>query len=279
MKLVVVIVSLLLMSCSHSTLSDSNEKAVYILGSYHNLKSIPGSEELFEKTLKRINPDLVFIEWPTTWFDENGVIKKNYPVPTFKRGEVFVDQLFAGVYDNEDYKGYDSAILGQFVRENKLKLVPFDIADRNKITHFQMNSRKAVGEFFKKLPKMKNKVAKVGSQWIESISRVLKQCYEAGLPSVNSLACDAGAKEYYNLQRTLYETLKLQKIDSRGLKMSVDWWARRRKAMAENVCKSANKLNFKRGLIHMGWHHRYHIIEDIKKCKNFKLVYLWEELP
>jgi|GEM_PF-3123490 len=277
MKLYFFIVLIFLSACASTNQKDL--KSVYILGSYHNLSRVSGSQELYTDTLEQIAPDSIFLEWPVTWFDENGEIRKNYFVPTFKRKTVSVEDLYKGVYDNSDYEGYDTEYVGKYVRKNKLKIVPWDIANRNKITHFEQGSRELEKEFYKKLPLIKNEQAQKFQNQIESINQKLKSCTEQGLAKVNSESCDRFVEQLYALEEKMIPILKKENIDVRGLEQGVTWWKRRTQAMAKNLCRDLTQKPYKKALIIMGWFHRYHIIRDLKKCPGpYKLFKNWNEI-
>ena len=249
----------------------SAQKQIYILGSVHDLAKIPKGASDYSFILEKMNPDLILIEWPVSWFDKSGQVKKNYSVPLGENREVEVEVLLKNSLKYSGYQQPELAQIFQYSQKYSCPLLPFDQKNRNKIGR-QRGYYRAFAKIDAELAQLTDpKLMKVRDE-IKQIS-VSGGCVEKGLASINSLACDQKYQSQMALKQKLVEWD--QKNQLRGLKMYLAWMSERRMAMAKNICHIVNNRNERRVVVSTGGSHRFHLIEDLPKCTQATLVKYW----
>jgi hypothetical protein len=249
----------------NSTLRDEKSEprtGVVVIGTVHNDTANFKTETLVN-ILKKINPDLILLEFDSSFFDNSFALLDKYQAITLESRAATILQ-----------------------KASKVKVRPYDIEGRNKF-FAEHNYFKLEGEFYGELNRLYNNnglsaEAKLLFETLRALSAI-RDSFGSERPEViNSAACDTAIekKQYYSfkgIRKIIELTPALKAFDAFG-SLADSFWVRRNEEMVSNVVRHSKEFQGKKIVVLCGYEHRYYLTKRLKEQEskeNFVVSEYW----
>ena len=222
---------------------------VVVISTVHNDTTYFKTETLVD-ILKKINPDILLLEFDSSFFDNSFALLDKYQAIT-------LESRAATILQNT----------------SKVKVRPYDIEGRNKFyadhDYFKLEGalHRKLNEFYGN--NMLSAEAKLLFETLLSLSAI-RDSFGAERPEViNSYACDTSLekKQYYSfkgINRIIELTPSLKEFEAFG-SLADDFWMRRNEEMAKNIVRYSKEFQGKRIAVLCGYEHRYYLRKRLKE--------------
>jgi len=232
---------------------------VIILGTVHDLHKRPNyTEDNFRKILNFHSPDIILIEHPVDWYDENNV-------PNEQTLRYLTDPLYK---DN----GRDGQLGWAYCQFNSILCIPYDIIGRN--YYFTQHNFFPRYELFSEERSLFFEEEIVSSRIQARVNDLYRLCENATPQEINSKLCDNITQIFEDTERDVHKEMVNRNFtkDPAFYNIFWDFWDNRNVVMANNICANAAKNPTKKILVLNGFRHRYSLIGLLKKCSQAILV-------
>jgi hypothetical protein len=226
-----------------------HQTEVVVIGTVHNDTAYFKTETLVN-ILKKINPDLILLEFDSSFFDNSFALLGKYQAISLESRAATILQ-----------------------KASKIRVRPYDIEGRNKF-FAEHNYFKLEGEFYRELNRLYDNnglsaEAKLLFETLRALSAI-RDSFGAERPEViNSSACDTALekKQYYSfkgIRRIIELTPALKEFDAFG-SLADDFWVRRNEEMVRNIIGHSKEFQGKRIVVLCGYEHRYYLTKRLKE--------------
>lgn len=235
---------------------------VVVIGTVHNDTANFKAETLVN-ILKKVNPDLILLEFDSSFFDSSFALLDKYQAISLEsRAATLLQQ------------------------SSKIKVRPYDIEGRNRF-YAEHNYFKLEGDLNRELNKLYGNnglstEAKLIFETLLSLSAI-RDSFGAERPEViNSSASDTALekKQYYSfkgIKRIIELTPALKEFNAFG-SLADDFWAHRNEEMMRNIIRNSKEFQGKRIVVLCGFEHRYYLrkgLKDQEAKENFVVREYW----
>lgn len=236
---------------------------IVVLGTVHHPTANYPQEKL-ESILKKIEPDLLLMEFDKSFFDESFAILDKWKNVSMETKAVF-----------------------SYLKTTKVLLRPYDIEGRNLFyaKHDYFNRETAMNKAMSGLYGQNNLVpeAKAILESLFAVANIRDACGQERPEVINSGACDKGVetKQYYaykGISKVIELTPELKEHKA-FWDLANDFWVRRNDEMVNNIIKYAKEFAGKKVVTLCGFEHRYYLRKKLAEraaTENFVLREYWE---
>ncbi|HVG28232.1 MAG TPA: hypothetical protein VM864_00790 [Pyrinomonadaceae bacterium] len=222
---------------------------VVVISTVHNDTAYFKAETLVS-ILKKVNPDLLLLEFDSSFFDSSFSLLDKYQAVSLESRAATTLQ---GV--------------------SKVKVRPYDIEGRNKF-YAEPDYFKREGELNRELHRLYGSnglsaEAKLLFETLLSLSAIRDSCGAERPEVINSSACDTSLekKQHYSfggVNRIIELTPALKEFDAFG-SLAADFWVRRNEEMTRNIVRYAKEFRGKKIVVLCGYEHRYYLRKKLKE--------------
>lgn len=253
------ILALILSLVSFQNLKADDQANLYLIGTIHNLhKSSSFTEEHFTSILQKVSPDLVLLEFPVDWFDQDGNPDSD---------------LKSSLEDESNKDGIrDGQLAWKYCQSYKIPCRPFDMIGRN--AFFKKN------RVFQRLATFNDEIFRFSqkdsfySLALQEAQRNYESCKNQSPAILNSVICDDTHNLLFKITDDLFNKANSQKelSDPEFYPFFQEHWGHRNLVMTENICKLSSKYAAKKIVIVSGVDHHSTLLPLLKQCSSGHLV-------
>jgi hypothetical protein len=241
---------------------NGHQTEVIIISTVHNDTAYFKAETLVD-ILKKVNPELLLLEFDSSFFDSSFALPEKYQAITLESRAATILQ-----------------------KASKVKVRPYDIEGRNKF-YAEHNYFKLEGELNRELNRLygNDGLSPEAKSLFEALLALsaIRDSFGAERPEVlNSSACDTAIEKkqdysFKGISRIIELTPALKAFDAFG-SLADDFWMRRNEEMIKNIIRYSNDFQGKRIVVLCGYEHRYYLRKRLKEQEakeNFVVREYW----
>lgn len=227
-----------------------SQTEIVVISTVHNDTNYFKTETLVD-ILKKVNPDLILLEFDSSFFDSSFALLEKYQTISL-----------------------ESRAAATVMRQSsKIKVRPYDIEGRNKF-YAEHNYFKSEAEFYGELSRLNDNnelssEAKLLFEALISLSAIRDSCGAERPEVINSLACDTALEKkqdysFKGIKRIIELTPALKKFDAFA-SLADDFWIRRNEEMVKNIIRYSKEFQGQRIVVLCGFEHRYYLRKRLKE--------------
>jgi hypothetical protein len=226
-----------------------HQTEVIVISAVHNDTAYFKAETLVD-ILKKINPELLLLEFDSSFFDSSFALLEKYQAITLESRAATILQ-----------------------KASKVKVRPYDIEGRNKF-YAENNYFKLEGELNREMNRLygNDGLSPEAKSLFEALLALaaIRDSFGAERPEVlNSNACDTAIekKQHYSfkgIRRIIELTPALKAFEAFGT-LADDFWTRRNEEMVKNIIRYSKEFQGRRIVVLCGYEHRYYLRKRLKE--------------